>query len=1789
MNADEPITHWHQTIDFDALMLEARKHLTKLAGELWTDHNGADPGITIMEVLAFCIADLSYRTSFGVHDIMAGYKGGKLLDIDLPQPAVALPNRPVTIKDLRKVLLDMSHPDDVGKLLIRNVSPTIATQSEVQFYAVAQKNSETFLSYTDQFTFGLNTASEIGVLQPDDVISVGLPANAGTQRTALLSANDYPVFNAPKTKPYPNAEIIELNGLYDLQIDFEENTDVPNVSHLRDLNQNYFVQEVTSGGEVYQFNVLLPYWDEIKWTLKDVDLASAALNYRKRKNGEDYFLAVDKLNYDEYFYDFYVELSLDNHLITAFIRQEAETPITSEVTIGGVDYEYQVKFLDWNELSNGVNRVYSQATMLTAPGANAGMHLINNVSVGDEHIFDVRTDYEFQKGNTTRQITLLMRITFKEPVTNDHLDQSIINALAPEINGLIQQQIDLEQAVYDQVKTPVSDLYENYLEKLNEVFRLLYDPEKGVWPYLGRYRNLCEDFSKFSASRVQEIALFGKLIVAPGFNLHQLLAEVYFQIDQFLHPLVKFHSLSEMVDAGNSFDQLFNGPLLDHGFISDSDLLNLKRKAVIYTSDLIRLIMDVEGVEAVEDFNISSYIDNRLLGRNVINCLNLTNPDVYKPKLSFDKSDLAVCINGHMELVDKGMVAVFYEALLAEQKRDQLPVVVAEAFALPVGRDMEIEQYHSIQNDFPDVYGIGPFGLPLDADDQRKAQARQLKAYLLPFEQLLANYLKHVAHLPELFSYNRSIENTYATQLLYNIPDIAPIFQEISRDEQTWADFQQDLQNTYQLAMAQGESMEDFQNRRNRFLSHQLARFGETFHDYARQLFDLHKDLLNTPLGITQYQQKRKDELNRLIDDKISFAEDYQQVSSHRYGAFDYTEQPAPGLQAYGAFKLRVCRLLGIKTVDYPAIFGQGTNGEDLEGMHIVEHILLRPRTEASRLMTLTNRTDELGKNFIYQSDKDPYSFRVTFVLPKEAGRFSNQAFRTFTERLIRMETPAHILVDFKWMTSACGAQFEKMYDVWKRQIHRLIPYYFQGTSMLLSDTGEIALTSDFLPEEILTLQDQLVHALETPCSLKLKLYDEQHAPFDATNGLVQFEEGTTDVFNLRVSEAGGTLTIEKWIADDSNWLQVAAFAPIAQTYFAFDSLVPGTPNGITDQYGGAGNYRISYELGDRVVRELVLVKTQKVMPKIYIGNHEMMLNFDTEEDGVFSRTTKNMKGYFLQFVPEGGDLSIVKSDGSVNEVIDLPKGSDRLSFTTILAKYGPGSYKVYYNLDGCQTFASIEIVPELEIKVIDKRSEVPEGPDGLTVLEWGNPYIKLFFDTPGGELKVYDLTEPVAIGGDPDALPGVLYHRKSISSLDIATNAPSIFSPGHVYDFVYSLGGVTINRRIVWQEKEPIVKPTLSLWNGDVAIDAGATIYAGQLSAYHLLATPPYGRLIIYSEAGAELLNMELESEKVSLLALPELEEVPQLVKAVYTLEGMEDCPASTYFTIAHKQSPLKAKITLWREEELVDNGVTIRHRNLGQYRIGVEPEGGTLRIVDQSGIEHLKDGTGLEWFSLSDLPDQKEADKAYAAIYKMGSQEVNIRFSVVRHMDPVVSEVTIWDQYAGDPLEPVEGVYTLVYDYKNPEKVFEMHFSESPGSLNIREEEETVFFGTIDGDRVTFGPEDLQSGEYTAHYETYEGVPLKFKLHVINLDPTFEIVKVAKGKAGYQIALAPLKANARSYIWRKDGKYFSRAKHPVLELDFREREQHELTLTMHLEDAEATYTMIVSEELLYKWSNER
>ena len=57
--------------EFSYLLRKGLKLAEDLAGDLWTDFNAHDPGVTILEQLCYAITDLGYRTDYDLKDILA--------------------------------------------------------------------------------------------------------------------------------------------------------------------------------------------------------------------------------------------------------------------------------------------------------------------------------------------------------------------------------------------------------------------------------------------------------------------------------------------------------------------------------------------------------------------------------------------------------------------------------------------------------------------------------------------------------------------------------------------------------------------------------------------------------------------------------------------------------------------------------------------------------------------------------------------------------------------------------------------------------------------------------------------------------------------------------------------------------------------------------------------------------------------------------------------------------------------------------------------------------------------------------------------------------------------------------------------------------------------------------------------------------------------------------------------------------------------------------------------------------------------------------------------------------------------------------------------------------------------------------------------------------------------------------------------------------------------------------------------------------------------------------------
>lgn len=665
-------------------------------------------------------------------------------------------------------------------------------------------------------------------------------------------------------------------------------------------------------------------------------------------------------------------------------------------------------------------------------------------------------------------------------------------------------------------------------------------------------RLLCEDWNSVAEVPIQRVMICADVDLATDAVISAVYAQILLVVQNYLDPPVKRYSLAEMQAKTDTdglpltIDRIFEGPLLTQGFILDDELEAAGLRASIRTSDLIQLIMGIPGVKAVKKVRINSLLPDPSKPCGAWKtvdpegekwCLHLA--EGHQAQLCYDKVALAF----YKDLIPVGSLsdkakaleqleALQLEAYLANQKQvDELPV--------PTGSVFEIGAYTSVANDFPRNYGIGPYGLPASAGTARHAQAKQMKAYLLFFDQILANYLAQLVQLKSLFAAEES-PATYFAQPVTDMPGIAELYYD---DPGDLTDGYANLDATLREILKEEEGFEDNPLRKNRFLDHLLGRFAENFSDYALLMFSLYgertgEEVLQDKVAFLRefYQCPPRASGESFDDWKIRCREYFHERCRAR--AFHYC-RPAWENDNVSSVVRRIARLSGIRSYQaYPASeveiiharkvtpIGGGSgpdkyryhvhegdsatpmliyttsratfdSAEDAEraayrdlvfnppqrahfefrkmskgwvhalhqdatlshelarspqffpseaaardaadallerliyggeSIFVVEHLLLRPdaANPAEAWMHVCTEPDCTSCKPL-----DPYSYRVSVVLPGYTARFANIDYRRYLERLIRTELPAHVLARICWVGRDQLAVFEEKYKNW--------------------------------------------------------------------------------------------------------------------------------------------------------------------------------------------------------------------------------------------------------------------------------------------------------------------------------------------------------------------------------------------------------------------------------------------------------------------------------------------------------------------------------------------------------------------------------------------------------------------------------------------------------------------------------------------------------------------------------------------------------------------------------------
>jgi hypothetical protein len=440
------------------------------------------------------------------------------------------------------------------------------------------------------------------------------------------------------------------------------------------------------------------------------------------------------------------------------------------------------------------------------------------------------------------------------------------------------QLADIKNAIND-----ISDqgIIPDYYEKIKSASVVI----KNVRDTLLAHRNLCEDYCTITAVETQDIAICADLDVSADSDIEKVLAEAYFLIDQYFSPNVNFYSLTEMVQAGFSVDEIFNGPPLNSGFIKDQELQDAQLKTELHTSDIYAILMNIPGVLAVRNLILSPFDSDGFRQKGEAWVLPVDTGK--QARLYINGSKFLVFKNGLPFLPDKAELMDTLNVIEGNNMRPKFSSGENE-IPVPLGKYYPLTAYYPVQYSLPLTYGVGYFGLPQNASNLRKAQARQLKAYLLFYEQLLADYLMQLSHVKDLFSLRSDVTETYFSRVFRNT-DIRDI-------EDVCTIAEADLQSIF-------ESQTTFLDRRNRFLDHLMARFAEQFNDYALMLYS--------------YSNSKKIADQILINDKIAFIKDIPFTSSNRARAYNYKD--AANIcndNNIAGIKKRIEQVLGLKQFD---------------------------------------------------------------------------------------------------------------------------------------------------------------------------------------------------------------------------------------------------------------------------------------------------------------------------------------------------------------------------------------------------------------------------------------------------------------------------------------------------------------------------------------------------------------------------------------------------------------------------------------------------------------------------------------------------------------------------------------------------------------------------------------------------------------------------------------------------------------------------------------------------------
>jgi hypothetical protein len=405
-------------------------------------------------------------------------------------------------------------------------------------------------------------------------------------------------------------------------------------------------------------------------------------------------------------------------------------------------------------------------------------------------------------------------------------------------------------------------------------------------------RNLCEDFEGITILKPELIEINAGIFIENEVTPEEVLANICVRLERLVTPAIKYATEKDLKTNGLQTEDIYQGPHLQRGIIADEQLRPLKRE--VDPVEFVKTIISVNGVVNIKNLKLK-------IGENATENMPFQVREGYYPYMVTKPENITLLRkNSPVEISDSVFRFHYYRIKQLANKDFITALYQKEERAMLHGRWRDLKHYHSIQDFFPVAYGLGKNRLPEDAPVERKAATKQLKGYLLLFEQTLMNYLAQLGNVSNFFSADLQSESTWSTlyfQTAFDLPGVDEIIKLFTRYSAEQADeaktaFIEWLNETI-------ETDEAYRKKKNQVVDHLLARFNVSVPD----------------LPITKYQKYYGQQINGRIDMRLrwksALLSQVSEVGYYKFRAFDYTGHEGDS-KGYAGFKKNMYSFLYI-------------------------------------------------------------------------------------------------------------------------------------------------------------------------------------------------------------------------------------------------------------------------------------------------------------------------------------------------------------------------------------------------------------------------------------------------------------------------------------------------------------------------------------------------------------------------------------------------------------------------------------------------------------------------------------------------------------------------------------------------------------------------------------------------------------------------------------------------------------------------------------------------------------